>query len=210
MNRPWNLRPYANNTSRRRTPLSRVAGLVLLISIGFGCTSMRTGASCTVEDEYFLNHLAFAWAEDFVQISDDPLDAIAPVTVEQIKEEVTHQFEGLGFQFAGDPKDADMLLSFVVATRQEFVGATPHSIHPWWGVYRYPTSTHYDGRLASEAFLAIDLLEAGTQKPLWRGWAETTVTKSDRQRPETIIRDAVSSILAHLPASRISASAASY
>jgi hypothetical protein len=50
-----------------------------------------------------------------------------------------------------------------------------------------------------EAYLAIDLLEAGTLRPLWRGWTEKSVRESDRDEPEPLIRTAIASILAELP-----------
>lgn len=172
---------------------------MMLGLVAAACSTVRSGSSCIVEDAYFSQHRTFAWSDDFGRVTHDPLDAIAPVTLEQIKQEITTQLLALGFLVTDNIHSADVMVSFVVATREELSGATYTDYHPWWGVYRYPVIVQYDGPADSEAFLAIDLIETGTQRPLWRGWAEKSVTSADRRAPESVIAEAVASILTHLP-----------
>lgn len=180
--------------------IERRCFLALFILALTGCTAMRSGSSCTVEDAYFSSHRTFAWSDDFARVTKDPLDAIAPVTLEQIRAEISAQLQTLGFIVTDNVHSADVMVSFVVATRQEYMGTTYVDYYPWWGVHRYPVLVQYQGRKASEAFLAIDLQESMTGRPLWRGWAEKSVSPSDRRASEVIIKEAVASILTHLPA----------
>jgi hypothetical protein len=59
--------------------------------------------------------------------------------------------------------------------------------------------SEYGIQVHKEACLAIDLLEADTNRSLWRGWAEKPVRESDRDHPGPLIRDAIASILTELP-----------
>ena len=176
-----------------------ICAVVVVLS---ACTTpMQSGSTCVVEDEYFQAHRSIAWSDDYARISQDPLDAIAPVTLEQIRMEIQAQFTEIGFDFVADAADAEMLVSFVVATRQEIsTGAYAYPDGYWWGVYRDPVvvvqSTTTERR---EAYLAIDLTEARSERPLWRGWAQQPVYDANRNNPAPLIKKAVTSILTELP-----------
>lgn len=179
---------------------ARIGALLLPILCVLGaCAQITTGSACVAEDDYFIGQRTLSWAPDFAQITHDPLDAIAPVTLEQIRAETQRQFELLGYEFVSDIEASDMTLSFVVATRQEIVRGSYADRHPfWWGVYGEPSVVYYAEPI-KEAFLAIDLSESSTNRPLWRGWAEKPVTPSDRADPTPLIESAVASILTELP-----------
>lgn len=175
--------------------------LSALLAILAGCTTtMESGSACVVEDEYFQVNRAMAWSEDYARISQDPLDAIAPVTLEQLRLEIQAQLEALGFDFVADAADAQMLVSFVVATRQEISsGSYAYPDSYWWGVYGHPMVVIHESTERREAYLAIDLAEAKTSRPLWRGWAQQPVSPANRSNPVPLIKKAVTSILDELP-----------
>ena len=178
--------------------MSRLGLLLLAIALT-ACTTIETGSMCIADESYFEGRRSLAWAEDFAQITNDPLDAIAPVTLEQIRMQVEAEFRTLGFDFT-DASQADMIVSFVVATHTE-VTRDYYATHGtyWWGVYGRPSVMVQTAEQRKEAFLAIDLAEAGTNRALWRGWAEKPVYPADRNDPTPLIREAVASILTELP-----------
>mgnify|MGYP005730171061 CR=1 FL=1 len=176
--------------------ITSITALVLLSS----CAGIRTGSVCIAEDEYWAGQQFLAWAEGYAYVGSDPLYAIAPVTVEQIKDEAERQFEMLGYRFTDDAAVADMELSFVVATSEELISISDAEDTYWWGVAGAPNKGYGGVGSVKEAFLAIDLVDAGSRRPLWRGWAEKTVAPTDREDPMPLIEEAVASILAELPA----------
>lgn len=194
--KPTTIRKTAAN---RRGYVRFAALLIPMLFLIGACTQIQTGSACVADDDYFIGQRILAWAPEFAQITHDPLDAIAPVTLEQIRRETQRQFELLGYSFTNDVDASDMMLSFVVATRQEIVRGSYAERHPyWWGVYGEPSVVYYN-QPVKEAFLAIDLAESGTNRALWRGWAEKPVTPSDRADPAPLIESAVASILTELP-----------
>ena len=116
------------------------------------------------------------------------------------KEVVKGALEALGFDFVADAADAQMLVSFVVATRQEISsGSYAYPDSYWWGVYGHPMVVIHESTERREAYLAIDLAEAKTSRPLWRGWAQQPVSPANRSNPVPLIKKAVTSILDELP-----------
>ncbi len=171
--------------------------LILLLN---ACSSMQSGSTCVVEDDYFSENRTLIWADEFARVSSDPLNAIGPVTLEQIKMEVEQQFQTLGYYFALEETSADMRISFVVATREEIVkGSYVHHDPYCWGNFHHPNFVTNTEHLSKEAFLAIDLVEVKTGKSVWRGWAEKPVNDYDRHNPAALMKEAITSIVEELP-----------
>ena len=47
--------------------------------------------------------------------------------------------------------------------------------------------------------LGIDIFDLESARPVWHGWAEETVTESDRRDPDRVIREGVAGIFADFP-----------
>ena len=181
---------------RKVTP----AFVVLTTVLTAGCTTMQTGSSCVVDDAYFTGRQVLAWSADAAKVSQDPTDAIAPVTLEQIKVELERQLTALGYRFVTEPNNAAMTISFVVATHQQQAdGSYFYYEGYWWGGHPHPAFVIRENRTVTDAYLAVDLTDARSGRALWRGWAQQAVTAADRRTPAPLIAQAVSSILAHLP-----------
>jgi hypothetical protein len=180
--------------------MQRTSLTLFFILLLNACSSVQTGSTCVVEDDYFDENRELTWADEFAKIGGDPLNAIGPVTLEQIKMEVERQFQTLGYNFADDETSADMRISFVVATREEIVRGTYVYHDPYcWGNFRHPDFMSDREQVSKEAFLAIDLVEVNTGRSVWRGWAEKPVNDYDRHNPELLMKEAITSILAELP-----------
>jgi len=181
--------------------MPRIISIFIPILLLNACSTLQSGSTCVVEDDYFAANRNLAWSEDFAKISGDPLNAIGPVTLEQIRLEVERQFGALGYNFTNEQTSVDMRVSFVVATREEIVnGAYVYNDPYCWGNFRHPVFTSTTERIFKEAFLAIDLVDVKTDRSVWRGWAEQPVNGYDRNNPESLIKSAITSILAELPA----------
>jgi hypothetical protein len=90
-----------------------------------------------------------------------------------------------------------------VGTRDKIrVSSYPVNYPGTWGWHVY--GSHYYIREVSahsytEGTLGVDIFDGKTNKPVWHGWAEKTISSSDRQNPDPLIKTGVAKLFESFP-----------
>jgi hypothetical protein len=150
----------------------------------------------------------FATYQSFTWLSENPMKVAKVVSAPRstlqpaIKAAVLAYLEKAGYQFVSDETSADFLLSFTVGSREEIGGDSYSSTSAGtggrggWGTAYFPGG---DGTSYTQGMLAIDVFDAEERRPVWHGVTGKKISESDRDRMETVIEEAVESILTEFP-----------
>lgn len=145
----------------------------------------------------FTNYRTYSWRTT--------PDQVSPLMAERIVNAIDAQLRAKGWTQV--PADGDVVLAANVATHREydvdaFYGGPYWGGWGWghpgwgWGGYGGYGSTHV--RSYTVGTLAVDMFDARTRQPIWRGTAEGTV-KKDPTRASADIQTAVSQMFATFP-----------
>lgn len=133
---------------------------------------------------------------------------ISPFTLSHIHIMVN---EGLSkrYQSVGESAAPDFYVTYHVVMEDKLEPSTYDQMYGYgfWGRgYRYPSPLFYrpayDGgvRVYNQGSLIIDMVDAKTQQPIWRGVSEKRLSKSlSPQKQREILTSAVMEILAQFP-----------
>jgi hypothetical protein len=154
-----------------------------------------------------LNYKTFAWLTP-VKIMAPPED-INPVMKVRVDEEIEQAFIAKGYQLVSDAEQADFTISYTVGNRDKIkVSNYPSTYHGSFGWGRGYYGGYYGGmfgnhmetetriRQYTEGKLAIDVYDVKTHQPVWHGWATKRITSNDLELPSSMIKDAVSEVVA--------------
>ncbi|MCH9696418.1 MAG: DUF4136 domain-containing protein [Gammaproteobacteria bacterium] len=187
-----------------RKSLCRVTTLSMLMSFAVGCATISTGAHYD-ETNNFGEYRTFSWIDDtpYISAGNDTGQPISPLTVSKIQNEILSGLEAKGYHFIDERNGADFVVAFTVGTRQEIsIDSYPAPYYGTWGWH--VRGSHYYVREVSahnytRGTLGVDVFDGKTKQPVWHGWAEKTVTASDRQDPEPSIKASVANLLEAFP-----------
>lgn len=175
--------------------------LFLLLTLS-ACSTMDVGSHYD-ETTNFTAYRSFSWVADDPYISDGDAIRISPLTQQKIQDTIASKFANIGIVYTATPDDADIIVAYTVGTRDKIRTASYPIDYPGnWGWHVH--GSHYYVREVSEhkyteGTLAIDVFDGRTQKPVWHGWAQKTITTSDRQDPDPLIEESVSRLLESFP-----------
>jgi hypothetical protein len=120
-----------------------------------------------------------------------------------IKSEIQEQLEQKGYAFTDNRADADFVVAYTVGTRDEFrVDSYPGHYRGGWGwhvPYSYYYYHDYTVHNYTKGTLGVDIFDNESGKPVWHGWAEKTVTQSDRDDPGPAIEEGVRKLFETFP-----------
>lgn len=177
--------------------------IVLLIATLSGCSTMQISSDYDASTN-FVGLKTYNWIPEPKKASGDPrIDD--PFIERRIRNAVDNQLAAQGYEklAAGTP---DFLVGYHVAldkklavsTMNEYYGVVVgprwhHSTPRWYGSETYVYD--YD-----EGSLILDIIEAGSRKLIWRGFAIARVdTTASAERKTKRINEAVQKILAQFP-----------
>ena len=186
---------------RRMVRVKQAVGLIGAALFGLllaACAALRVGSD-------FDHSASFSQFHTFSWMPREYYGSRNPLVVERAHDAIQAALTRKGFTFAADPAAADFIVAFTIGSRERMdiqaypaPYAGPYWGHPgWWG---YPYwGEQIDVRQYREGTLAIDIFDAHSHKPVWHGWAKKELTKSDMERSEGPIREAVDAVLAQFP-----------
>lgn len=182
--------------------------LVRVITIAAACAALTACASISTGSHYdegadFGAYKTFSWIDDVPYIVDDSSDRISPLSQSKIQSAIRSGLEKKGYSFTDDRESADFVIAYTVGTREKIQAASyPVEYQASWGWNLYG-SYHYPGEATvhryTEGVLGVDIFDGKSKKPVWHGWAEKTITESDRQDPSSVINQGVSMLFESFP-----------
>lgn len=173
--------------------------LLTLLLLATACTTLTTGSECYIDERVLSGYQTFSWISDDAVTVFDETQYVSPLMIEQIINGIQNGFEDAGYTAIESEDDADFLVSAVVTTHQAredtiyFPAKSPDALN---SIER--GDVHLE--LKTSGFLAVDVYDGTTGQPLWRGWAERPLNISDRNSAKSVIRQAVTTIIAQFPA----------
>ena len=188
-----------------RVNYRRIAGLIVLLLLASflnACSTIRTGSHYDGTTN-FGAYQSFSWIDDQPYISVASSAMVDPLSLSMIKSEIQKQLEQKGYAFTDDRANADFAVAFTVGTRNEIrIDSYPSHYRGGWGwhvpysyYYYHDTSVH----TYTKGTLGVDIFDNRSSKPVWHGWAEKTVTYSDRDDPGPAIEESVRELFETFP-----------
>jgi hypothetical protein len=186
---------------------------VLVVGLALtGCESLRVGSD-------YDRQASFAGYHRYSWLPREHPRTLNPLVVQRAHDSIDAALAAKGFVYVSDAAAADFMVDFTIGSRErtEVTGYPAPYTGPWYGGYGYYA---YPGRYYGhpggwwgypywgsdvsvytyrEGTLSIDVFDQHTHRPVWHGWAKKTLTKSDLERSEGPIREAVSAVLAQFP-----------
>ena len=191
-----------NTTGKKTARLFLVLALALILLSLASCATIDHGSHYD-ETVNFSNYKSFKWVSDDPYVTADSSIRISPLTQDKIRSAIRGELSRAGFQFVESNDDADMLIAFTVGTRDEIrVESYPIEYPGNWGWHvsgSYYTVREVHQHTYTKGALGIDIFDGTTNKPVWHGWAEKTITESDRKNPGLAISEGVARIFADFP-----------
>jgi len=173
------------------------AGMILT-----ACATISTGSHYD-ETTNFGVYKTFSWIDDVPYIADDSSVRVSPLSQSKIQNAIQSELERKNYTFTDDRGSADFVIAYTVGTREKIrTTSYPVGYHGDWGWHvhgsyyyvRETTEHRY-----TEGTLAVDIFDGESKKPVWHGWAEKTITESDREDPSSIIREGVALLFESFP-----------
>ncbi|HVW69100.1 MAG TPA: DUF4136 domain-containing protein [Steroidobacteraceae bacterium] len=172
-----------------------------LASLGLilgACASVRVGSDFD-HSASFSGYHTYSWMERTHRGSRNPL--VAQRARDAIQAELTRK----GYTNVSEGGSADFVVDFTIGSRERMdVESYPAPYGAgywgpgWWGPY---WGSSVDVRQYREGTLSIDIFDGHSHRPVWHGWAKKELTRSDIERSEAPIRDAVEKVLSRFPPS---------
>jgi hypothetical protein len=182
----------------------KVAILALSLAILAGCA---TKPSITTDYEASYNFAAlktFVVKAPKIESRDDLL--ISPFTLSHVQALVNTEL-GKRYHTASAEASADFLVTYHVVMEEKLDPNSYDELYGYgfWGRgYRYPSPLFYRPmggiRVYTQGSLIIDMVDAKTQQPIWRGVSEKRLNRSATpQQQREILTAAVQEVLAQFP-----------
>ncbi len=189
--------------STRTRPRCAGPAVVALLALLLGaCATIQTGSHYD-ESTNFGAYETFSWIDDEPYVADGASPRISPLTQSKIAAAIRAQLEQKGYSFVAERDGADFVVAFTVGTRDRIrVESYPVEFRAYRGWHIY--GSHYyvrETRVHSytEGTLGVDIFDNASRKPVWHGWAEKTITESDRRDPSAAIEEGVGMLFEAFP-----------
>lgn len=182
--------------------LASAAGVVLL----WGCATSLTATTDYDPGVDFARYESFGWIDPNPLIRSVTQRPLSPLLVDRLKAETKDILTSQGLRFEENAAEADLAVAFTIGSRdgiritsyptrsfQRGVGGRRYTWGNYWGGSNVRSRTYTEGQLA------VDLFSVAEARPVWHGTTASRVTRSDREDPGELIREALEAILAEFP-----------
>jgi hypothetical protein len=119
-------------------------------------------------------------------------------------ESTTREMQAAGFTHSAS--DPDLLINFVVSTRETIQTRPSTSAHMHHSRGRYNTWSGWSAGVSTtevvqrtEGTLAVDIVDRARNQLVWEGAASKRVTDSTRENQDQVLDDAIADIFARFP-----------
>ncbi|UCG73727.1 MAG: DUF4136 domain-containing protein [Chromatiales bacterium] len=172
-----------------------------------GCASQMTATTDVDNSVDFSAFQTFGWIDPNPLIRSVTARPLSPLVQQRLMADTKEILTEQGLRFVEDAAEADLAVAFTIGSREGIrVESFPTSSfqrgprgrrgYTWggyWGGSTVRTRTYTEGQLA------VDLFDVVQARPVWHGTTSTRVTRSDREAPDELIREALEAILAEFP-----------
>jgi hypothetical protein len=182
--------------------LVRTVFLIAFSTVVAACASIRTGSHFN-ETINFGAYKTFSWIDDVPYVVDDSGIRISPLTQDKIQRAIKSQLTLQGFSFIEEFGAGDFIVAFTVGTREKMrVTSYPSDYRGNWGWHVYGSHYYireYTEHSYTEGTLGVDIFDGESKQPVWHGWAEKSITESDRKDPSAVILKGVAQLFESFP-----------
>jgi hypothetical protein len=175
------------NPSRRLAGLAALGASVLML----GACAPLTVHSFTVRGTNFATYRTYGWADDASRATGDPRLDNNPFFQTRIQTDTDRQLTTLGFEKVASAPD--LLVHYHASVTQKLdIGAADQA----YACDDCPGPSMYDA-----GTILLDIVDARTNKLIWRGWAETNMdgVVNNQASLEQRIDEAIAKIVATIP-----------
>ena len=185
-----------------RPRLARIFAFIAVSGFLAACATISTGSHYD-ETTNFGAYQTFAWIDEIPYIGYDSTDRVSPLSQSKIAQAIRTQLEQKGYSFVDDRDSADFVVAYTIGARQE-IRATSYPAGyggPWgWHVHgSYYYVREYTEHSYTKGTLGVDIFDGRSKKPVWHGWAEKTISESDRKDPDPLIKEGVAKLFKSFP-----------
>jgi hypothetical protein len=177
---------------------------ILIACSGFltACATISTGSHYD-ETTNFGAYRTFSWIDEVPYIGYDSADRVSPLSQSKIARAIRTQLEQKGYSFIDDRDNADFVVAYTIGTREKIrVSSYPVAYQGSWGWHvhgSYYYVREYSEHSYTKGTLGVDIFDGNSKKPVWHGWAEKTISESDRKNPDAIINEGVAKLFESFP-----------
>jgi len=176
--------------------------LLILAGLLCSCATINTGSHFD-ETANFGAYKSFSWIDDEPMISMDSSIPVSALALSMIETAIQSELTVKGYAFAENREDADFVVGYTIGTRENIrVDSYPAHYRGRWG-WHVPYSYYYYQDISAHSYtkgtLSVDIFDNESGKPVWHGWAEKTVSQSDREDPTPAIKEGVRMLFESFP-----------
>ena len=142
----------------------------------------------------------FSSFHNFTLIMRPHLSAQNPLLVQRTYDSIRAELASKGFAYVEDPVRADFAVDFTIGAADRLdVRSYPSGPYgdPWH--YGGWLGSNVDVRQYKEGTLSIDVFDVRSRKTVWHGSGTKEIPQSDIDSSQTLIREAVTSVLTDFP-----------
>ncbi|HWE23449.1 MAG TPA: DUF4136 domain-containing protein [Myxococcales bacterium] len=142
----------------------------------------------------------FSSFHTFTMVSRPHPSAQNPLAVQRTTDAIREELTRKGFVYVEDATQADFAVDFSIGAQDRLdVSSTPAAgwAGPWFSG-RF-SGNEVNVRQYQEGTLSIDVFDMHSRKAVWRGSGKKELSQSEVEKTSTVIREAVTSVLADFP-----------
>ena len=181
-----------------------IASACLLLA---GCATTMTATSDFDETVDFSKYRTFSWIGPNPLIRSVTQRPLSPLVEQRLMTNTRELLPARGLSFVENPAEADLLVAFTIGSRD---GIRIDSIPTPWTHARPtgPRRTAWRGywpgntvttRQYTEGQLAVDMFDVAEARPVWHGTTGRQLTRSERESPDELLREALEAIFEKFP-----------
>jgi hypothetical protein len=155
----------------------------------------------------FSQFRTFSWIDPNPLIRSVTQRPLSPLVERRLMSNTRELLSARGLRFVENPAEADLVVAFTIGSRDGIrIDSFPNrSIHArpsgprrnaWRGYWMGSTVTT---RQYTEGQLALDIFDVAEARPVWHGTSGRQITRSEREAPDELIREALEAILEEFP-----------
>lgn len=180
----------------------RLIAFVSLVTILSACATIKTGSHYD-ETADFSSYETFGWLNGKPYVYGDSGTSVSALTQAKIQSAIEQQLVAAGFRFTDSHDEADMLVAFTIGTREKITQEAYGIEYPGnWG-WHVSGSYYHVREIRQHSYtqgtLGVDIFDGKTNKPIWHGWAQKTITSDDRKDPSATIKAGVAKLFEAFP-----------
>jgi len=181
-----------------------VAIACLLVS---GCATTMSATTDFDSSVDFSKFRTFSWIDPHPLIRSATQRPLSPLVERRLMSNTRNLLTSKGFRFENNPAEADLVVAFTIGSRDGILIETlptrsfntasrrqrPSGWRGYWSGNTVTTRQYTEGQLA------VDLFDVAEARPVWHGTTGRRISRSEREAPDELVREALEAILKEFP-----------